>query len=57
MKPEEKIKKLEKKYLTEVQHYREIIYDGYLLEKMIQDLRKKYLKKIVKLEKKIKDSD
>lgn len=55
MKPEEKIKKLETKYLNEVQHYRTIIYDNYLLDKIIQDLRKKYLKKIMKLEKKIKD--
>lgn len=54
-KAEEKINKLLDKYKKEENYYKQIILDYELYDRIIISLQKKYAKKIMKIEKKIKE--
>lgn len=54
-KAEEKINKLLNKYKKEENYYKQIILDYELYDRIIISLQKKYAKKIMKIEKKIKE--
>ena len=54
-KAEEKINKILDKYKKEENYYKQIILDYELYDRIIMSLQKKYAKKIMKIEKKIKE--
>ena len=54
-KAEEKINKLLNKYKKEENYYKQIILDYELYDRIIISLQKKYAKKIMHIEKKIKE--
>lgn len=56
-KANEKIDKILKRYKKEEDYYKKIIYDYQLLDKILDGLKRKYYKKIMRVERKIRDVD